>query len=221
MDIPKSPATVTLVDAYTHFEVHVQVPVKRTENLCPKLFPSIRKAIFIGLNKAAINMHYSNSTPSAALVCSCGQGDAHIATVNKEIGYWTCSLNRMECDELSPLQLLWIDNDPVCQSSPCDTQPLQEIPHLAMLLNQLKDRAWQWRDIGLNLGFRQGELNNIQASVQQQDVPVGCLRAMLTQWFQWAPRDNRGSSSFATLNALKTALKDCGLAATASNILLH
>ena len=220
LDIPKSPATVTLVDAYTHFEVHVQVPLKRAENLCPKLFPSIRKAIFRGLNKAALNLHYSNSAPSAALVCPCGHGDAHIATVNKEIGYWTCSLNRMECDELSPLQLLWIDNDPVCQPSSCDTQPLQEIPHLAMLLNQLKDRAWQWRDIGLNLGFRQGELNNIQASVQQQDVPVGYLRAMLTQWFQWAPGDNRGSSSFATLNALKTALKDCGLAATASNILL-
>ena len=75
--------------------------------------------------------------------------------------------------------------------------------------------------IGSNLGFRQGELNNIQASVQQQDVPVGYLRAMLTQWFQWAPEDNRGSSSCATLNALKTALKDCGLAATASNISLH
>jgi hypothetical protein len=221
LDIPKSPATVTLVDAYTHFEVHVQVPVRRAENLCPKLFPSIRKAIFRGLHKAVLNLHYSNSTPIAALVCPCGNGDAHIATVNKEIGYWTCSLNRMECDEFSSLQLLWIDSDPVCQPSSCDTQPLQEIPHLAMLLNQLKDHAWQWRDIGSNLGFRQGELNNIQASIQQQDIPVGYLRAMFLQWFQWAPGDKRGSSSFASLNTLKTALKDSGLAATACNISLQ
>ena len=223
LDIPKSPATITLVDAYTHFEVHVQVPVKQADNLCPMFFPSIRKAIFRSLHKATLNLHYSNSTPSAALVCPCGNGDTHIATVNMDMHkrYWTCSLNRMECGELSSLQLLWVDNDPVRQPSPCDTQPLHEDPHLAMLLNQLKDHAWQWRDIGSNLGFRQGELNNIQASVQQQDVPVGYLTAMLTQWFQWAPRDNRGSSSFATLNALKTALKDCGLAATASNISLH
>ena len=92
LDIPKSPATLTLIDAYTHFEVHVQVPVKRAEILCPKLFPLIRKTIFRGLHKAALNLHYSNSTPSAALVCPCGKGDAHIATVNKDIGFWTCSL---------------------------------------------------------------------------------------------------------------------------------
>ena len=220
LDIPKSPATVTLVDAYTHFEVHVQVPLKHAESLCPKLFPSIRKAIFGGLHRAALNLHYSNSTPSAALVCPCGNEDAHIATVNKEIGYWTCSLNRMECDELSLLQLLWIDNDPVCQPNSCDIQRLEEIPHLAKLLNQLKDHASNWKRIGTNLGFKQGELNIILANAPWQDVAVSCLTAMFSQWFQWAPGDNRGSSSFATLNALKTALKDCGLAATASNISL-
>ena len=163
--------------------MHAQVPLKHAENLCPKLFPSIRKAIFRGLIKAALNLHYSNSTPSAALVCPCGHGDAHIATVNKEIGYWTCSLNRMECDELSPLQLLWIDNDPVCQSSSCDTQWLEEIPHLAKLLNQLKDHASNWKRIGTNLGFKQGELDNILANAPRQDVSVSCLTAMFSQWF--------------------------------------
>ena len=114
-----------------------------------------------------------------------------------------------------------IDSDPVDQPSSSDTQQLKEIPHLATLLNKLNDHVWRWKDIGSSLGFRQGELNNIQASVQQQDVPVGCLRAVLSQWLQWAPGDNRGSSLFATLNALKTALRDCGLAAIASNILIH
>ena len=126
----------------------------------------------------------------------------------------------MKCGELSPLQLLWIDNDPVCQPSSCDTQPLQEIPHLAKLLNQLKDHASNWKRIGTNLGFKQGELDNILANAPWQDVSVSCLISILSQWFQWAPGDNRGSSSFATLNALKTALKDCGLATTASNISL-
>ena len=223
LDIPKSPATLTLIDAYTHFEVHMQMPEKHAENLCPMLFPSIRKTIFKGLHKAALNLHYSNSTPSAALVCPCGSGDAHIATVNKDIGYWTCSLNKMECDKLSSLQLLWIDSDPISQPSSCDTQQLTEIPHLAMLLSKLNDHAFCWRDIGSSLGFKQGELSNIDASVRQQDNPgpVGCLRAMLSQWLQWAPGDNRGSPLFATLDALKTALRDSGLGAIASSISLH
>ena len=223
LDIPKSPARLTLIDAYTHFEVHIQIPVKRAEALCPKLFPSVRKTIFKGIHKAALNLHYSKSTPSAALVCPCGKGDSHIATVNKDIGYWTCSLNRMECDELSSLQLLLVDSDPVSQPSSYDTQQLTEIPHLAMLLSKLNDHAFCWRDIGSNLGFKQGELSNIDASVRQQDNPgpVGCLRAMLSQWLQWAPGDNRGSSSFATLDALKTALRDSGLGAIASGISLH
>ena len=221
LDIPKSPARLTLIDAYTHFEVHIQVPVKHAEALCPKFFPSVRKTIFKGLHKAALNLHYSNSTPSAALVCPCGKGDAHIATVNKDIGYWICSVNRMECDELSSLQLLLTDSDPVSQPSSYDTQQLAEIPHLAMLLSKLNDHAWRWRDIGSSLGFRQGELNNIDASIRQQDVPVGCLRAMLSQWLQWAPGDNRGSTSFATLGALKTALSDSGLGAITFSISLH
>ena len=118
LDIPKSPATLTLIDAYTHFEVHVQVPVERAENFCRKLFPSIQKIIFKGLHKAALNLHYSNSTPRAALVCPCGQGGAHIATVNKDIGYWSCSLNKMECDKLSSFQILWIDSDDSGQLRP-------------------------------------------------------------------------------------------------------
>ena len=216
LDIPKSPARLTLIDTYTHFEVHIQVPVKCAEALCPKLFPSVRKTIFKGFHKAALNLHYSNSTPSAALVYPCGKGDAHIAIVNKDIGYWTCSLNRMQCDELSSVQLLLIDSDPVSQPSSCDTQQLTEIPHLAMLLSKLNDHVFR---IGSNLGFKQGELSNIDASIRQQDNPgpVGCLRAMLSQWFQWAPGDNRGSPSFATLDALKTALRDSGLGAIASS----
>ena len=220
LDIPKSPATVTLIDAYTHFEVHVKVPVKRADDLCPKLFPSVRKAIFKGLHKATLNLHYSNSTPCAALVCPCGKGDAHVASVNKDIGYWTCSLDKMECDELTSCQLLWVDSDPVDQHNSHDIQQLTEIPHLAILLRRLNNHAWKWRDIGLSLGFEQGELNNIQASVQQQDVPVGCLRTMLSQWLQWAPGDGRGSSSFATLNGLKSALSGCGLGAIASTLSL-
>ena len=73
-EIPKSPAVVTLIDTYTHFEVHVDLPVECLDNLCPKIFPVVRKAIFKGLSKATLNLSYSNSSPSPALLCPCGVG---------------------------------------------------------------------------------------------------------------------------------------------------
>ena len=39
---------------------------------------------------------------------------------------------------------------------------------------------------------------------------------MLSKWLEWAPNDNRGSASFATLRALKDALNKSGLGATAA-----
>ena len=41
---------------------------------------------------------------------------------------------------------------------------------------------------------------------------------MLVQWLQWAPGDGRGSTSFATLEALKAAFSQAGLGATAHDL---
>ena len=41
---------------------------------------------------------------------------------------------------------------------------------------------------------------------------------MLNAWYQWAPGDGRGSTSFATLEDLKAALVKCGLEITANDL---
>ena len=41
---------------------------------------------------------------------------------------------------------------------------------------------------------------------------------MLAEWLQWAPGDCRGNASFATLEGLKTALREAGLGATAYDL---
>ena len=114
-EIPKfRPAIVTLIDTYTHFEVHVDLPVECLDDLCPKIYPVVRKAIFKGLSKVTLNLGYYYSSPSPALLCPCGVGEAHVATASPEIGYWTCSLNMRKCGKLTPRQLLWIDSAPIC-----------------------------------------------------------------------------------------------------------
>ena len=88
--------------------------------------------------------------------------------------------------------------------------------HLPSLLKGLKNYAAKWREIGTYLGFLPGELNNIQAHPNLiHGAPVSYLGTMCEEWIQWAPEDSRGSVSFATLDELKAALKDAGLAATA------
>lgn len=88
------------------------------------------------------------------------------------------------------------------------------------LLQQLRIHAAKWREIGTHLGFKPGELDNIYSNVLNLsvDLPVSCLNEMLNRWLQWAPGDNRGSNSFATLEALKAALMQAGLGAAAHDL---
>ena len=91
--------------------------------------------------------------------------------------------------------------------------------HHSVLLGQLTNYATAWREIGTYLGFTQGQLNNIQANqLLAMNSPVSWLNEMLSQWLQWAPGDSRGSTSFATLEALKAALNQARLGATAHDL---
>ena len=193
---PKSSIKIVLIDAYTHFEVHVSIPKKRLCDLGPKILPKVRKAIFDGISRATLNLGYTNSTPTPALVCPCGVGEAHVATVDPELG-WDCTVNEEECGELSPEQLLWLD---VSTSDDRTKHMLLTESHLRELLPKLRNHTGKWRDIGLHLGFQSGELDNIQARpLLLQGAPESWLGAMLTEWLQRSPNDCRGSSSIENL----------------------
>ena len=173
-------------------------------------------SIFEGLHKASVNLRYFNSSPKPALVCPCGEGDVHTATGNVELGLWTCALSRpkRKCGKLASHHITWLDS----ASTNIDTKRLTECD-ITALIGKLEPHAHQWRDIAMHLGFQQTELDNIQARpLLLQGAPQSWLRAMLSEWLQWAPNDSRGSSSFATLQALKDALNKSGLGATASTL---
>ena len=89
----------------------------------------------------------------------------------------------------------------------------------AQLLQQLSEHASEWREIGTHLGFRQGELNNIEHTPTHiTGGPTRCLSAMLSEWLEWAPGDGRGSKQYATLSALKKAVSQARLGRTAENL---
>ena len=80
------------------------------------------------------------------------------------------------------------------------------------IYNKLQERAAKWRDIGKALGFKEGEMDNIQCRpMLSHSAPNSWLGEMLTQWLQWAPGDGRGSTSFATKETLRAALLKANL----------
>lgn len=81
--------------------------------------------------------------------------------------------------------------------------------HHSVLYKQLVKYCAKWREIGRSLGFLQNELDNIEAipSFPLSSAPGNCLSRMLVDWLQWAPGDDRGSMTYATLEGLKFALK--------------
>ena len=206
-DYPKSSAVITLIDTYSHFEVHVHIPPERLDSLCPKILPKVHSAIFKGVRKATSNIGYENSAPTAALVCPCGVGEAHIAEADLELG-WTCSFNKRKSGDLTQYQRLWIESPSTAAST--SHKCLSE-SHLPMLLSKLNNHATKWRDIGMYLGFQHGELENIQAKpFLMFGAPQSYLGAMLTDWLHRAPSDCRGGP---TIDNLMLALRQSGLGA--------
>ena len=99
-----------------------------------------------------------------------------------------------------------------------DNDRLEEA-HLQKILGKLNEHASKWREIGTYLGFRPGELDVIQSKpLLLTGAPGSWLSQFLSDWFQWAPGDGRGSTAYATLSALKTAVDRAGLGRTASEL---
>ena len=99
--LPGYPGTVTLIDTFSHFEVHVTTAEKVAGELCM----IVRRAIFTGLKKAHFTLGYSDCTPSPAVLCPCGEGSVHIATVGKD--FWICKEDPNTYGDLTARQLVW------------------------------------------------------------------------------------------------------------------
>jgi hypothetical protein len=216
-DVPELVATVTLIDTYTHFEVHINIEPEDADDLCPEELPVIRKAVEKGLHKAAFNLGYFDFSPSSGLLCPCGRGEAHVAEITSKSTRWKCSLKGVPIKQakLTPHQQLLIDNSNA-KKSICGALSESD---LSKLLCKLNPHASKWREIGTHLGFHQGELDNIESKPSLfSGAPKTWLSQMLTEWLEWAPGDSRGSSSSASIECLKCALDKSGLAQTALEV---
>ena len=101
-----APGSLTLIDAFSHFEVHV----KAQHDVCVCLCPSIRDTLFEGIQKAAETLKYSKLIPEQAFLCKHRNTQPHLAIPADTVGYWKCELNPYISGPLTNQHKVWKGN---------------------------------------------------------------------------------------------------------------
>ena len=104
--VPKYAGSVTLIDHYEYFEVHV----KTLPHKLPELWQHTRNAIFSGIEVVSDTLGYSNNKPRPAVVCPHTHTDkSHPAYVEDK--YWICTSDCEQFGKIAELthQIPWLE----------------------------------------------------------------------------------------------------------------
>ena len=230
---PIDTIVVRITPTYLEFVCIPNNKFRNREQECPlsEICSEIRKAVDAGIKQVTSDINYINAEHSFTFRCECKSDHPGELKYNKGLPYAISCSKTNKIYPLSPQHKYWHVTQPQVQghnetisngaSKNFDSMQSNSIrlrdDHHSVLLKQLIKHAAAWREIGTCLGFIQGQLDNIQ-TIQSPNVPVRWLSIMLAQWLQWAPGDGRGSTSFATLDELKSALRKAGFGATAHDL---
>ena len=221
------PSVTAVLHIYpTHFLVTVLPRAfKSSDSRCPLevICSEIREAIDTGIRQLLMDINYVNVQHYLTFPCKC-KGD-HPGTPEFEGD----TLINLYCSRIKQVFSLPRGHElwHISALSTLDRKPQSESPQVcrltetnhAVLLKQLTKHAANWRLIGTSLGFTPGELDNIHTNAfLLSNSPISWLSRMLADWLQWAPCDSRGSTDYATLESLKSALSEARLGATASTL---
>ena len=78
--------TVSLIDHFTHFKIHIHTHPKKME----RMWRLAHDTVFAGMEKARKTLGYKNNIPVPAMVCPIHTATPHPATVDKDY-VWKCS----------------------------------------------------------------------------------------------------------------------------------
>ena len=95
--------TVSLVDHFTHFEIHVHTHPKKAA----QLWKLAHDAVFAGLKKAGKTLGYTNNTPVPAIVCPAHPATPHPATVDVD-SVWKCSKMSRKFGDVAQDAIPWL-----------------------------------------------------------------------------------------------------------------
>ena len=102
-----APGSLTLIDAFSHFEVHVNTPHNTSVLLCPSIWQTLVK----GIQKAAETLKYE-LVPKLAFLCKHDNTRPHLALLAEEpLKNWTCELNSDISGPLEEQHNVWLPNE--------------------------------------------------------------------------------------------------------------
>ena len=111
--LPKgAPGSLTLIDAFSHFEVHVNT----RRDMCVHLCPSIWQSLAEGIQKVAKTLKY-HLDPKQAFPCKHKNTRPHLALPADTFDYWKCELHPDISGPLKEEHKLWKGNMQFCCSS--------------------------------------------------------------------------------------------------------
>ena len=100
--------SVTLIDCFTHFEVHVKASLKKKA----KLWKLVKHSVFNGLEKASEILGYADNF-KAAIICPEHSSTPHPAAIDNE-GEWTCSNDNETFGAVEHKTILWLEAGEAC-----------------------------------------------------------------------------------------------------------
>ena len=100
--IPKMTGAVSLIDHFTHFEIHIHTHPKKAA----QLWKLAHDAVFAGLKKTGKILGYTNNTPVPAIVCPAHPTTPHPATVEDDV--WTCAKLSLEFGDVVEGAIPWL-----------------------------------------------------------------------------------------------------------------
>ena len=116
--IPKMAGTISLIDHFTHFEIHAYTLPKKTA----QLWKVVHGAVFTGMKKAGKTLGYTNNTPVPAIVCPAHPDEPHPATVDEDAA-WSCSVTPQHFGQLEECTIPWLSlRQPATFPPPSTTQ---------------------------------------------------------------------------------------------------
>ena len=114
--IPKYPCSITLIDSFAYFEVHINAPAK----ICRKICPVVQQQIFDGIDAASETLHYNNAHPEPGFFClHPTDGDEpspdtkplssslHPATLDEDRQWLMCTEDEDVFQEVNDSQTVW------------------------------------------------------------------------------------------------------------------
>ena len=100
--IPKMAGTVSLIDQFTHFEIHIDtLPTKVSQ-----IWKLVHDTVFAGMKSAGKTLGYTDNTPVPAIVCPAHPTTPHPATVDTDL-VWSCSIGSQRFGEVSEGTIPW------------------------------------------------------------------------------------------------------------------